>query len=62
MRFNELHRSFDGISQTMLTVTVRKLEQDGLLIRTVYPTIPPLPPVRIHGRVTRKAEEALIKW
>jgi DNA-binding HxlR family transcriptional regulator len=41
MRFNELHRAIDGISQRMLTVTVRNLERDGLLIRTVYPTIPP---------------------
>lgn len=41
MRFGELHRAIDGISQRMLTVTVRNLERDGLLIRTVYPTIPP---------------------
>jgi DNA-binding HxlR family transcriptional regulator len=41
MRFNELHRAIDGISQRMLTVTVRNLERDGLLVRTVYPTIPP---------------------
>jgi DNA-binding HxlR family transcriptional regulator len=41
MRFNELHRSVEGISQRMLTVTVRNLERDGLLVRTVYPTIPP---------------------
>jgi DNA-binding HxlR family transcriptional regulator len=41
MRFKELHRAIDGISQRMLTVTVRNLERDGLLIRTVYPTIPP---------------------
>lgn len=41
MRFNELHRAIDGISQRMLTVTVRNLERYGLLVRTVYPTIPP---------------------
>jgi DNA-binding HxlR family transcriptional regulator len=41
MRFKELHRAIDGISQRMLTVTVRNLERDGFLIRTVYPTIPP---------------------
>ena len=41
MRFGELHRAIDGISQRMLTVTVRNLERDGLLIRTIYPTIPP---------------------
>lgn len=41
MRFNELHRAIEGISQRMLTVTLRNLERDGLLERTVYPTIPP---------------------
>lgn len=41
MRFKELHRAIDGISHRMLTVTVRNLERDGFLIRTVYPTIPP---------------------
>jgi DNA-binding HxlR family transcriptional regulator len=41
MRFNELHRTIEGISQRMLTVTVRALERDGILIRTVHPTIPP---------------------
>jgi DNA-binding HxlR family transcriptional regulator len=41
MRFKELHRAVDGISQRMLTVTVRALERDGMLIRTAYPTIPP---------------------
>jgi DNA-binding HxlR family transcriptional regulator len=41
MRFTELHRAIDGISQRMLTVTLRHLESDGILIRTVYPTIPP---------------------
>lgn len=41
MRFKELHRAMNGISQRMLTVTVRNLERDGLIIRTVYPTIPP---------------------
>lgn len=41
MRFNELHRSVTGISQRMLTVTLRNLERDGFLVRTVYPTVPP---------------------
>ena len=41
MRFGELHRAVDGISQRMLTVTLRNLEQDGILTRTAYPTIPP---------------------
>ncbi|GGZ03204.1 MULTISPECIES: winged helix-turn-helix transcriptional regulator [Shewanella] len=41
LRFNELKRSIDGISQRMLTLTLRGLERDGLIGRTVYPTIPP---------------------
>lgn len=40
-RFNELRRSVEGLSQRMLTVTVRALERDGLVTRTVFPTVPP---------------------
>ncbi len=39
-RFRQLQRAIDGISQRMLTLTVRRLERDGLVIRTVYPTVP----------------------
>ncbi|MFD9486342.1 winged helix-turn-helix transcriptional regulator [Streptomyces sp. NPDC059991] len=41
MRFNELRRLLDGITQKMLTQTLRTLERDGLVERTVYPTTPP---------------------
>ena len=41
MRFNALKRSIEGISQRMLTVTLRSLERDGLVRRTVRPTTPP---------------------
>ncbi|QPC93428.1 helix-turn-helix domain-containing protein [Mesorhizobium sp. INR15] len=40
-RFNALKRSIEGISQRMLTVTLRSLERDGLVTRTVRPTTPP---------------------
>ena len=40
-RFSELKRAIDGISQRMLTLSLRGLERDGLLTRTVTPTIPP---------------------
>ncbi|MBA2945035.1 winged helix-turn-helix transcriptional regulator [Streptomyces himalayensis] len=40
-RFRQLQRAVPGISQRMLTVTVRRLERDGLISRTVHPTIPP---------------------
>lgn len=39
-RFNELHRGIQGISQRMLTRTLRGLEHDGLVNRTVFPTVP----------------------
>jgi len=41
VRFTELERSIEGISRRMLTLTLRNLERDGLLTRTVYPTVPP---------------------
>jgi DNA-binding HxlR family transcriptional regulator len=41
MRFNELRHAIGGISQRMLTLTLRNLERDGLVTRTVFPEIPP---------------------
>jgi DNA-binding HxlR family transcriptional regulator len=41
MRFSDLRRSIEGISQRMLTLTLRGLERDGLISRTVFPEIPP---------------------
>jgi DNA-binding HxlR family transcriptional regulator len=41
LRFNELKRDIGGISQRMLTLTLRGLERDGLVTRTVFPTVPP---------------------
>ena len=41
MRFSELHRSIDGITARMLTVTLRGLERDGIVTRTIHPVIPP---------------------
>jgi DNA-binding HxlR family transcriptional regulator len=40
-RFTELKRGVDGISQRMLTVTLRGLERDGIVTRTVHPVVPP---------------------
>ena len=48
-RFNELRRSVDGISQRMLTLTLRGLERDGLVTRTVFPTIPPRVDYQLTG-------------
>jgi DNA-binding HxlR family transcriptional regulator len=41
LRFSQLQREIDGISQRMLTVTLRQLERDGLVSRTVHPVVPP---------------------
>jgi DNA-binding HxlR family transcriptional regulator len=41
LRFSELRRVLDGITQKMLTQTLRALERDGLVSRTVYPSVPP---------------------
>ncbi|MCP2346071.1 helix-turn-helix domain-containing protein [Nonomuraea roseoviolacea] len=41
VRFSELERGVTGISRRMLTLNLRKLEREGLLVRTVYPTVPP---------------------
>jgi DNA-binding HxlR family transcriptional regulator len=41
MRFNDIQKSIGDISQRMLTVTLRSLEADGLITRTVYPEVPP---------------------
>jgi DNA-binding HxlR family transcriptional regulator len=41
MRFNEIRRAVGGISQRMLTLTLRGLERDGFATRTVFPTVPP---------------------
>ncbi|MFF9585984.1 winged helix-turn-helix transcriptional regulator [Streptomyces achromogenes] len=41
IRFTEIERAVNGISRRMLTLNLRRLERDGLLVRTVYPTVPP---------------------
>ena len=40
-RFNELHKSLTGISQKVLTDSLRSMEEDGIITRTVYPEVPP---------------------
>jgi DNA-binding HxlR family transcriptional regulator len=63
-RFNELKRMVGGISQRMLTLTLRGLERDGLVTRTVFPTIPPRVDYELTdlGRGLSKPVEALGKW
>src|SRR5580693_718266 len=63
-RFTTLKRSIDGISQRMLTVTLRGLERDGIVSRTMYPVIPPrveyaLTPL---GATLLDAAGTLVSW
>lgn len=63
-RFSDLRRSIEGISQRMLTQTLRQLERDGLIDRTVYPSVP----VRVEyelttlGRTLIEPLAALAQW
>lgn len=63
-RFNEIKRMIGGISQRMLTLTVRGLERDGLLTRTIYPTIPPRVDYELTalGQSLRAPVENLGNW
>jgi DNA-binding HxlR family transcriptional regulator len=63
-RFSELRRAIEGISQRMLTLTLKDLERDGLVTRTVHPTVPPrveydLTPL---GRTLLEPITALADW
>lgn len=64
LRFKELHRAVDGISQRMLTVTLRHLEEDGIVTRTVYPTIPPRVEYELseRGRSLKRALAPIGHW
>jgi DNA-binding HxlR family transcriptional regulator len=54
-RFNELRKALGSISQRMLTLTLRGLERDGLVTRTVFPTIPP----KVEYELTRLGRSLL---
>ncbi len=54
-RFNEIRRALGSISQRMLTLTLRSLERDGLVTRTVFPTIPP----KVEYELTRLGRSLL---
>jgi DNA-binding HxlR family transcriptional regulator len=64
MRFSELRRELHGISQKMLTTTLRGLERDGFVTRTVTPTIPPRVDYELTdlGRDLLEPVSALGKW
>jgi DNA-binding HxlR family transcriptional regulator len=64
IRFTELRRAVTGISQKMLTQTLRELERDGLITRTVYPVIPPRVEYEATalGRTLEEPLSALSRW
>jgi DNA-binding HxlR family transcriptional regulator len=64
LRFNELRSRVAGISQRMLTVTLRGMERDGLVIRTVYPEVPPRVEYRLTelGSTLRQLVRGLVEW
>lgn len=63
-RFNEIRRAINGISQRMLTLALRGLERDGLVTRTVFPTIPPRVDYELTplGQSLRCPIDALGEW
>ena len=64
LRFSELKRQIDGISQRMLTLTLRHLERDGLITRTVHPVVPPRVDYELTalGRSLLDAVQPLVSW
>jgi DNA-binding HxlR family transcriptional regulator len=63
-RYNELHRSIEGISRRMLTRTLRGLEADGLVRREVHPTLPPTVEYSLTplGRTLLVPVSAMAEW
>jgi len=64
MRFNTLKRTIGQVSQRMLTLTLKSLEKDGLVLRTMYPTIPPRVDYELTplGHTLMHPVMALIDW
>ena len=63
-RFSELKQRIDGISEKMLAQTLRTLEQDGFLLRTVYPVVPPKVEYQLTITGSQAAEKVmyLVEW
>lgn len=63
-RFNELKKDLDGISQKVLTDSLRTMEEDGIIIRTVYPKVPPRVEYALSelGETMRPILDAMMQW
>ena len=63
-RFNELKKSLEGISQKVLTDSLRSMEEDGLITRTVYPEVPPRVEYALSelGESMRPILDAMEEW
>jgi DNA-binding HxlR family transcriptional regulator len=63
-RFTELRREIEGISQRMLALTLRQLERDGLVARTVYPVVPPKVEYELTelGSTLLESVRGLVSW
>ena len=63
-RFNELHRSLEGVSQKVLTDSLRSMEADGIITRTVYPEVPPRVEYALSelGRSLQPILDAMKAW
>lgn len=63
-RFNELRRDLEGISQKVLTDSLRSMEEDGLITRTVYPEVPPRVEYALSelGESMRPIIDAMAAW
>lgn len=63
-RFNELHRSLEGVSQKVLTDSLRSMEADGIITRTVYPEVPPRVEYALSelGRSLQPILDAMRAW
>lgn len=63
-RFNELKRDLEGISQKVLTDSLRSMEEDGLITRTVYPEVPPRVEYALSdlGRSLKPILDSMVKW
>ncbi len=63
-RFNELRKDLDGISQKVLTDSLRSMEEDGLITRTVYPEVPPRVEYALSdlGKTLKPILDSMVAW